>query len=90
MRRKIHVNPNFLTSIPEPGDGAGGYALFAGRLSPEKGIATLLTAWEELGPDLPLKILGDGPEADQVARGCGSAPEHRVARLASPRGGHGA
>ena len=71
---RIHVNPNFLTSIPEPGDGAGGYALFAGRLSPEKGIATLLTAWEELAPDLPLKILGDGPEAAHVARAAARHP----------------
>ena len=34
---RIYVNPNFLTSIPEPGDGAGGYALFAGRLRPGEG-----------------------------------------------------
>jgi glycosyltransferase involved in cell wall biosynthesis len=64
---RIHVSPNFLSSIPDPGDGAGGYALFAGRLTPEKGVRTLLAAWEELGPDLPLKVLGDGPEADRVA-----------------------
>ena len=37
-----------------------------GRLSPEKGIETLLKAWEKLGQQIPLKIVGDGPLADQV------------------------
>jgi glycosyltransferase involved in cell wall biosynthesis len=73
--KKVHVNPNFLNFIPEPGDGVGGYALFAGRLTPEKGIGTLLAAWEELGRDLPLKILGDGPLADQVAEAAARQPK---------------
>jgi glycosyltransferase involved in cell wall biosynthesis len=72
---KLHVNPNFLGSNPDPGDGTGGYALFAGRLTPEKGIRTLLAAWKELGRDLPLKILGDGPLADQVAETAARQPE---------------
>ncbi|MGH6897379.1 MAG: glycosyltransferase family 4 protein [Geminicoccaceae bacterium] len=69
-----HVHPYFLSSKPEPGDGAGGYALFAGRLTPEKGIATLLAAWQELGCDLPIKILGDGPEANSVAQAAARYP----------------
>lgn len=64
---KVYINPCSLTSDPGIGDGDGGYALFAGRLSPEKGIGTLLAAWRELALELPLKILGDGPEAHQVA-----------------------
>jgi glycosyltransferase involved in cell wall biosynthesis len=72
---KMHINPNFLTSDPGPGDGAGGYALFAGRLSPEKGIGALLAAWRELACELPLKILGDGPEADQVAAAAARYPQ---------------
>jgi glycosyltransferase involved in cell wall biosynthesis len=64
---KIHVSPNFLAFNPEAGDGRGGYALFAGRLTPEKGISTLLAAWSEIGDKLPLKIFGDGPEAGRVA-----------------------
>jgi glycosyltransferase involved in cell wall biosynthesis len=38
-----------------------------GRLSPEKGISTLLAAWQILGEQIPLKIVGDGPLADEVA-----------------------
>jgi glycosyltransferase involved in cell wall biosynthesis len=71
---KVHVNPNFLTSDPGPGAGEGGYTLFAGRLSPEKGITTLLAAWEDLAPEVPLKILGDGPEADLVAQAADRHP----------------
>jgi glycosyltransferase involved in cell wall biosynthesis len=60
------VRPNFLPSDPGIGRGAGGYALFAGRLSPEKGVRTLLDAWAKLPVRLPLKIAGDGPLAAEV------------------------
>jgi len=55
---KIAVKPNFL---PDPGEGQGRepFALFAGRLSAEKGLDVLAAAWE--GLDVPLKIAGDGP-----------------------------
>jgi glycosyltransferase involved in cell wall biosynthesis len=63
---KIAVKPNFV--YPEPGVGAGGdgYAVYVGRLSPEKGVATLLAAWRLLGNAVPLKIAGDGPLAGAV------------------------
>ncbi|MBW4509585.1 MAG: glycosyltransferase [Scytonematopsis contorta HA4267-MV1] len=64
---KIIVKPNFIHPDPGVGEGAGGYALFVGRLSVEKGLDTLLTAWEKLGDKMPLKIVGDGPLANQVA-----------------------
>ena len=58
---KIAVLPNFLDFDPldtpsEPGD----YAVFIGRLSEEKGLFTLLKAIDGL-PEIPLKILGEGP-----------------------------
>jgi glycosyltransferase involved in cell wall biosynthesis len=58
---KIMVKPNFVAGDPAPGTGAGGYALFVGRLSPEKGLGTVLEAWQRLGGALPLKIVGEGP-----------------------------
>jgi glycosyltransferase involved in cell wall biosynthesis len=64
---KIVVKPNFLYPDPGWGKGQGRYALFVGRLTREKGVATLLAAWEKIGKKLPLKIVGDGPLADQVA-----------------------
>ena len=69
---KIFVKPNFLETDPGMGEGmgeaSGNYALFAGRLTPEKGISTLLEAWRELGAELPLQIAGDGPMAPEVER----------------------
>jgi glycosyltransferase involved in cell wall biosynthesis len=63
----IFVKPNFLKSDPGPGTGNRAGALFVGRLIPEKGVLTLLTAWERIGLKLPLTILGDGPLRDKVA-----------------------
>lgn len=71
---KIVVKPNFVAPDPGIGTGQGGYALFVGRLSQEKGIDTLLTAWKHLGNKLPLKIVGDGPLAQQVAASANQIP----------------
>jgi glycosyltransferase involved in cell wall biosynthesis len=58
---RLATKPNFLSADPRPGAHAGGYALFVGRLAPEKGIATLLEAWHLAGLDISLKIAGAGP-----------------------------
>jgi glycosyltransferase involved in cell wall biosynthesis len=63
---KLHVKGNFVAPDPGTGDGAGGYALYAGRLSPEKGVEVLLAAWARLGGRFRLKIVGDGPLAEKV------------------------
>jgi glycosyltransferase involved in cell wall biosynthesis len=57
---KIVVMPHFVWNEPQPGIPAsrGDYALFVGRLDPEKGVQTLLEAWRHL--DFPLKIRGHG------------------------------
>jgi glycosyltransferase involved in cell wall biosynthesis len=71
---KVVVKPNFVNPDPGRGDGAGGYALFVGRLSEEKGIDLLLAAWKSLGTQIPLKLVGDGPLAEQVAAAVHSTP----------------
>jgi glycosyltransferase involved in cell wall biosynthesis len=58
---KIVVKPNFVAPDPGRGQGGGGYALFVGRLAPEKGTGTMLAAWDRLGTRIPLKIVGNGP-----------------------------
>jgi glycosyltransferase involved in cell wall biosynthesis len=57
---RIQIKPNFLAKVPPPGDGAGRYAIYAGRLSEEKGVRTLIAAWEHI-KGLQLRIAGDGP-----------------------------
>ncbi|WJR77314.1 glycosyltransferase family 4 protein [Bradyrhizobium sp. NP1] len=63
---KIAVKFNFTYPEPGPGSGDGGYAVYVGRLSTEKGVQTLLKAWQSLGVTVPLKIAGDGPLAPSV------------------------
>jgi glycosyltransferase involved in cell wall biosynthesis len=57
---RISVKPNCIADSG-PGDGAGNYAIFVGRLTAEKGVHVLLDAWRQIGSALPLKIIGEGP-----------------------------
>jgi len=61
---KIAVIHHFLEPIsPPPPPAQNGYALFVGRLSQEKGVASLLEAWKILNrPDRQLVIVGEGTE----------------------------
>lgn len=69
---KIAIVPSFAPDPGKTGDGEGGFVLFAGRLSTEKGIATLLAAWDGLRRlPLRLKVAGDGPLAPEVIRQAG-------------------
>lgn len=61
---KIVVKPNFLYD-PGLGNQPGEYAVYVGRLSSEKGIITLLSAWDLL-VGIPLVIIGEGPLRENV------------------------
>ena len=66
---RIIVKPNFAEDRPVNGSAARTGGLFVGRLSPEKGIETMLRAWG--GVDVPLRVVGDGPlrrKVDHAAR----------------------
>lgn len=60
---KIAIKANF---IPDSGLGDPTIqregAIYVGRLSPEKGVATLVDAWHSVNH--PLTIIGDGPERE--------------------------
>jgi glycosyltransferase involved in cell wall biosynthesis len=85
---RIGVRGNSLEQDPGIGTGSGGYALFVGRLSAEKGLVTLIEAWRE-NPGIELRVVGEGPldaEARERAAGLavkflGRQPQSEVARL---------
>lgn len=84
---RVVVRPNFIADDPGPGRHGGGYALFVGRLSPEKGVDTLLDAWRRVGRHVPLKVVGAGPLAGHLAADVagveflGPLPRERVLAL---------
>jgi len=72
---RLAVKPNF--TFAPPTAGAAGSAprsgaLFVGRLSEEKGVRDLVSAWAAL-PGIPLTIVGDGPLRADLE---GAAPEN--------------
>ncbi len=88
-RKKIFVKPNFsfppAETMPSKSEN---YALYVGRLSEEKGVRTLLKAWQ--GISTPLWVVGDGPlraevEAAKTAnvRVMGAMPSQSVMRMMS-------
>lgn len=71
---KVVVKPNFIDPDPGPGAGRGGYFLFAGRLTEEKGLRVLLECWRH-GQDLPkLMIAGTGPLENEVRAAVATMP----------------
>jgi len=71
---KITIKSNCVDPDPGMRQGTGSYALFVGRVSPEKGVPTLLKAWRQLPRSMTLQVVGDGPgraqlEAEAAAEG---------------------
>ncbi len=50
-----------------PGYDAGDYAVYFGRLSPEKGLTTLLHAMERI-PEFKLVVVGEGPQRAELEK----------------------
>jgi glycosyltransferase involved in cell wall biosynthesis len=78
----IDVKPNFIDPDPGAGDGNGGFALFVGRLSEEKGIRVLLEAWRQPTHNLPLRIIGSGPLEQLCSE---AASENRLIQYLGPK-----
>jgi len=71
---KITVKPNFVHSDPGERTGDGDYALYVGRLEPEKGLHTVLDAWRQLPEPVPLRMAGTGPLEAEVKAAAASMP----------------
>jgi len=61
---RIAIKPNFTEDRPVVGPVTRADALYVGRLSPEKGIETLLRA--SAGLHVPMRVVGDGPLCKRV------------------------
>jgi len=68
---RIYVMPNFVEEDhihlvnKSTFNKMGMYAIYVGRLSPEKGVDVLVEAWNHV-PHVPLKIIGAGPFAARL------------------------
>jgi glycosyltransferase involved in cell wall biosynthesis len=73
--QRLYVKPNYFPGNPPvvPWSERGNYAVFAGRLSAEKGVRTLARGWLAWGGGMPeLRMVGDGPlrrELESAVRG---------------------
>jgi len=75
---EVAVVPNGVELPPEAGrEAEKPYVLFAGRLSPEKGVEELLTA----AAGLPLVVAGDGPLRERVPEALGWIRRPELERL---------
>ena len=78
---RISVKSNFAWPATRR-EGPGEYFLYLGRLSPEKGVSTMLDAFREL-PAAPLLVVGDGPQNDEL-RAMTSSPSVDFRGAVSP------
>ena len=65
---KLFIKSNFVHPDPGVDVDRANYALFIGRLSPEKRVSTVLLAWSKLTSPIQLFIIGGGPEAPRLHR----------------------
>lgn len=70
---KVLVKPDFSNKPVSESGEVEDYLLFIGKLTEDSGIRTLLKACASL-PNVPLRILGDGPLKQEVSDACSSSP----------------
>lgn len=71
---RVMIKPNFLEPDPGPSTATREGFLFVGRLSPEKGVETLLRAWEAPDPPGRLTLVGGGPLEERVRAAAATDP----------------
>jgi len=81
---RIVVRGNCLPCDPGPGSGGGGYALYAGRLTAEKGVRTLIRAWRRTS-GITLRVAGDGELRAELEREARDLPVEFLGRVPPER-----
>lgn len=81
---KIIVKPHFTDAPDGPQPQREKAALFVGRLSNEKGILTLLDAWNRIDTDHDLWVVGDGPLDKDVTAAADDNPQIKYLGRKSP------
>lgn len=74
---KLRYVPNPTDWIDTPAVMGGGYLIYAGRLSVEKGLMSFLEAAVNV-PELPVKIAGRGPEEEKLRAFVASKGAHHI------------
>lgn len=67
MSSRLHAIPNFTPDVLANSERKHGYWVFAGRLTPEKGVMQMLAAWPT---DSRLMVIGSGPLSADVEAAC--------------------
>lgn len=83
-REKVHVKPNFYPGKPSvvAWSERKPYVVFAGRLSGEKGLVSLLRCWQAWGTDAPeLRLVGDGELRAELERMAAGLPVRLLGQL---------
>jgi len=84
--KRVYVKPNYFPGNPPvvPWAERGNHAVFAGRLSAEKGVRALVDAWLAWGADAPeLRIIGDGPLRHELEKAATGANIRFIGHLSS-------
>ncbi len=81
---RLVVRGNSLPHDPGVGRGGGGYALYAGRLTAEKGVRTLIRAWRRTSA-IPVRIAGDGELRAELEREACNLPVEFLGRVTPER-----
>jgi glycosyltransferase involved in cell wall biosynthesis len=70
LRNIVQYNFSAMKALTTPRTGKSKqYNIYCGRLSPEKGLLPLLEVYAEL-PDMRLKIVGTGPQQEELENFC--------------------
>ncbi len=83
--RRSEILPNAITLEPEPERTSRGGLVFLGRLTRQKGLDLLLEALRSLESPPPLRVVGGGPDREELERAAQGLPVTFVGRVPEDR-----